>query len=63
VKEVRVVRLVNGTWQCVHCQAAVEMAPDKKVTAVLFVHSDRTSARALYVDREEVHRCEVRRPK
>lgn len=52
-------RLVNGKWACAVCGAELDVPDGKRPTVVLIGSSGKRNVRALVIEGEEIHRCEV----
>jgi hypothetical protein len=55
------VRLVNGKWQCAYCQAELDVPEGQQPISMLISASGRPRERALLLNGQEIHRCEVPR--
>jgi len=53
-------RMVNGAWQCLYCQAELDVPDGRQPRPMLIGQSGKPNVRVLILDGKEIHRCEIR---
>jgi hypothetical protein len=55
-------RLLDGRYECAHCGAVLNLPMLAEPQIVFRAASGKANVRALYVDGQEIHSCEVPLP-